>query len=57
LGYDAVRDILFVYDSDVFVYPNATTASGNQLAWPNRRVIFDASTGLSGFGIYIDTTH
>jgi hypothetical protein len=57
LGYDGVRDILFVYDSDVFVFPNATTASGNQLVWPNRRVVFDAGTSLSGFGIYIDTTH
>lgn len=57
LAYDPVRDILFVYDADIFVFPNATTASGNQLAWPNRRVIFDAGTALSGFGIYVDTTH
>jgi hypothetical protein len=57
LAYDSIRDILFVYDSAVFVFPNGTTASGSQLSWPNRRVIFDASTGLSGFGIYVDTTH
>jgi hypothetical protein len=56
LAYDAVRDILFVYDAAIFVFPNATTASGNQLAWPNRRVIFDLSTAVSGFGIYVDTT-
>jgi hypothetical protein len=57
LGYDAVRDILFVYDSAVFVFPNGTTASGSQASWPNRRVIFDAGSNLSGFGIYVDTTH
>ncbi len=56
LAYDVPRDILFVYDSDIFVFPNATTASGNQNVWPNRRIIFDASTPLSGFGITVDTT-
>jgi hypothetical protein len=57
LAYDGVRDILYVYDSNIFVFPNATTASGSQLSWPNRRVIFDAATALSGFGIFVDTTH
>lgn len=56
LAYDIVRDILFVYDGGVFVFPNATTASGNQSVWPNRRVIFDVATPLSGFGITVDTT-
>jgi len=56
LAYDVGRDILFVYDSDVFVFPNATTASGNQNVWPNRRIFFDATTPLSGFGITVDTT-
>ncbi|MBV8172123.1 MAG: hypothetical protein JO219_09345 [Candidatus Eremiobacteraeota bacterium] len=56
LAYDVGRDILFVYDSDVFIFPNASTASGNQGAWPSRRVLFDANTALSGFGITVDTT-
>ncbi|HZV78459.1 MAG TPA: hypothetical protein VFF60_02480 [Candidatus Binatus sp.] len=56
LAYDEVRDILFVYDSDVFIFPNATTASGNQNSWPSRRVLFDISVALSGFGITVDTT-
>jgi len=56
LAYDVTRDILYVYDGGVFVFPNATTASGNQSVWPNRRVIFDVATPLSGFGITVDTT-
>jgi hypothetical protein len=58
LTYDAVRDILFVYDSGVvLVFPNGSTASGAQGSWPNRRVMFDFTTTLSGFGLYVDTTH
>jgi hypothetical protein len=56
LAYDTPRDILFVYDGGVFIFPNATTASGNQSLWPSRRVIFDVAAGLSGFGITVDTT-
>ncbi|MBV8082489.1 MAG: hypothetical protein JOY86_05835 [Candidatus Eremiobacteraeota bacterium] len=56
LAYDGGRDILYVYDSDIFVFPNATTATGNKGSWPNSRIIFDASTALSGFGITVDTT-
>jgi sugar lactone lactonase YvrE len=58
LAYDAVRDLLFVYDAQaVVVLPNATTASGAFNAIPNRRVIFDAQVSLSGFGLFLDTTH
>ena len=58
LAYDTPRDILFVYDSGVvFVFPNGSTASGGQASWPNRRVIFDLTTTLSGFGLSVDTTH
>lgn len=57
-AYDAVRDILFVYDQlDIFVFPNATTAAGSRDSVPNRRVIFDNSVALSGFGMAVDTTH
>ncbi len=59
LAYDQVRDLLFVFDGGaqaVFVFPNATTASGSQLVWPNRRVIFDTADSLSGFGMTVDTT-
>jgi hypothetical protein len=56
LAYDTPRDILYVYDGGVFVFPNATTASGAQSVGPNRRVIFDVATPLSGFGITVDTT-
>ena len=56
LAYDVGRDILYVYDSDVFVFPNGTTASGNRGSWPNARVIFDSSVATSGFGITVDTT-
>ena len=57
LAYDGIRDILFAYDSGVvFVFPNGSTASGAQLAWPGRRIIFDFSTSLSGFGLTIDLT-
>jgi hypothetical protein len=58
LAYESVHgDNLFVYDADIFVFPNATTASGNQLAWPGRKVIFDLTTALSGFGIFVDPIH
>jgi hypothetical protein len=58
LAYDSVRDILFIYDSGaVIVLPNGSTASGNENSWPGRHVFFDFGTSLSGFGIYVDTTH
>ncbi|MDQ2817328.1 MAG: hypothetical protein M3T49_03845 [Candidatus Eremiobacteraeota bacterium] len=58
LAYDSVRDILFVYDPiDIDVLPNATAAAGALTAVPNRRVIFDSTIALSGFGIAVDTTH
>jgi hypothetical protein len=58
LAYDAVRDLLFVYDAQaVQVLPNATTAAGVFTAITNRRVIFDSITSISGFGLFLDTTH
>ena len=58
LAYDVPRDILFVYDGPLIeVIPNATAASGALSGIPNRRIIFDSAISLSGFGIYVDTTH
>ncbi|MBC5825905.1 MAG: hypothetical protein GIW99_12700 [Candidatus Eremiobacteraeota bacterium] len=58
LAYDGVRDILFVYDPiNIDVLPNATAAAGALTGVPNRRVIFDSTIALSGFGIAVDTTH
>lgn len=59
VAYDAVRDILFVYDpgNGIVVLPNGSTASGNENSWPNRRIIFDLGTSLSGFGMTVDTVH
>ena len=59
LAYDSTtRDTLFVYDSGVVdVFPNGSTASGQQASWPGRKQIFDFTTSLSGFGLFVDTTH
>jgi len=58
LAYDTPRDILFVYDApNIRVIPNATAASGSIGSVPNNRIIFDAVTSLSGFGLFVDTTH
>lgn len=60
LAEDAVRDILFVYDPvqvGIWVIPNATAAGGAVQSVPNRRTFFDASSALSGFGLFVDTTH
>ena len=65
VAYDDVRNILFVYDpgdpggaGEILSYPNATTLAGNQAGWAGRKAFVDAFvSGLSGFGISIDTTH
>lgn len=50
--------ILFVYDgSQIDVIPNALVASGPIGTLAGVKVIFDAQTQLSGFGMALDTTH
>lgn len=58
MAYDAVRDLLFIYDPiAINVLPNPETASGAFANIPNRRQFFDTLVPLSGFGIAVDTTH
>lgn len=57
LAFDAVRDLLFVYDPSVIdVLPAPEVASGNVGNIANRRTFLDSSVVLSGFGIALDTT-
>jgi hypothetical protein len=58
MAYDAVRDLLFVYDGAIiYVIPHPEVASGSVANIANHRSISDASVLLSGFGITVDTTH
>jgi len=58
LAYDTPRDILYVYDApNIRVIPNATAAAGSVGSVPSNRTISDAVTSLSGFGLFVDTTH
>jgi hypothetical protein len=59
LAFDEVHGfILFVYDgSQIDVIPNALVANGSLGTLAGVKVIFDAQTQLSGFGMALDTTH
>lgn len=59
IAYDTPRGILFVYNGpEIEVLPSATSQSGAFAAIPNRRIIFDSHvSSISGFGLYVDTTH
>jgi DNA-binding beta-propeller fold protein YncE len=59
MAFDEVHGfILFVFDgSQIDVIPNALVASGSLGTLPGVKIIFDAQTQLSGFGMALDTTH
>jgi hypothetical protein len=57
IAFDAVRDLLFVYDPLViWVIPAPEVASGNVNLVVNRRQFFDSASELVGFGLAVDTT-
>jgi hypothetical protein len=58
MAFDAVRDLLFVYDPLViWVIPAPEVATGNVNNIVNRRQFFDSASELVGFGLAVDTTH